>query len=93
MLVLQKVRDPRTLAACTCVSKKWREKASDEKLMRRFCKTQWPSLKCVVGKKARAQARQNVAAVPRIVVNTSNKNLFGFLAPYAKNVEAVVVPD
>ncbi|PTQ47031.1 hypothetical protein MARPO_0009s0128 [Marchantia polymorpha] len=51
MLVLQKVRDPRTLAACTCVSKEWREEASDEKLWRMFCESQWPYLKSAVGRK------------------------------------------
>ncbi|BFI24881.1 hypothetical protein MPTK2_1g15790 [Marchantia polymorpha subsp. ruderalis] len=55
MLVLQKVRDPRTLAACTCVSKEWREEASDEKLWRRFCESQWPSLKSSVGRKLALQ--------------------------------------
>ncbi|KAG6546854.1 hypothetical protein Mapa_011470 [Marchantia paleacea] len=51
LLVLQTVRDPRILAACSCVSRAWREYATDEELWRKICESEWPSLKSSVGRK------------------------------------------
>ncbi|KAL2649799.1 hypothetical protein R1flu_017927 [Riccia fluitans] len=50
-LVINEVRDARTLSMCSCVSRDWRQLATDETLWEALCITEWPSLKSSIGKK------------------------------------------
>ncbi|KAL3702281.1 hypothetical protein R1sor_020303 [Riccia sorocarpa] len=50
-LVINKVRDARTLAMCSCVNRDWRQLATDETLWETLCIAEWPSLKSSIGKK------------------------------------------